>query len=458
MRTKVTGSFLACLAVLAATFTSAAGALDLRAKIDPVALQLLEDAAAVGFIIGIAKEGRTQVISYGEVEKNSGSLPNSDTLFEIGSVSKVFTGVLLADMVQRGRVVLDDPVQKYLPDLVKAPIAVGAPIGLEHLATHTSGLPRLPDNMKPADPSNPYAGYTVEQMYAFLSGHRLRRAPGQYEYSNYGMALLGHLLSRFEGKSYEQQLIDRICNPLDMADTRITLREDQLGRLALPYSATLQPGKNWDLSTLAGAGGIRSTVRDMLKFVQANLTDDQEPISKALLFSQRRRHAAPAGLAIGLGWHIARDGISRWHNGMTGGYHSWLAVVPSRGVGVVVLANTATPRITKFGEQVTQIALGLEVKAAPSKKSVEVDPALLASYAGIYVMAPQFSLTVTFEAGKLMVQATGQQKIQVFAESETKFYYKVVDAQITFVPAEDGRVNKLVLHQGGRDMEAIRKD
>jgi CubicO group peptidase (beta-lactamase class C family) len=451
-------SIVACVLAFVVGLTPASYGLDLRPKIEPWARPLLEDGIAVGFVIGIVKDGQTQVIAYGETTKGSGIAPTGDTVYEIGSISKVFTGVLLADMVQSGSVTLDDLVQQYLPASVQVPVAGGQPITLEHLATHTSGLPRLPDNFKPADPSNPYADYTVEQMYAFLSGHELRRPPGQYEYSNYAMGLLGHVLARQGGTTYEQLLIEHICTPLGMQDTRITLDDALRQRLALPYHAALKPAKNWDLPTLPGAGAIRSTAHDTLKFIKANLASDNQPLTQALGLSHRQRHTMENGLAIGLGWHIARDGMTRWHAGRTGGFSGWLAVVPSRAIGVVVLANTATMRIAAFGEQVTRITLGLEVEPPKPRQVVDVDPAVLATYAGFYVLTPHFGLTVTVEDGKLMVQATGQEKFQVFAESQTLFFYKVVDAQITFGPDKDGTVNKLILHHGGRDREADRQN
>src|SRR5207244_13525353 len=166
----------------------------------------------------------------------------------------------------------------------------GTPITLEHLATHTSSVPRLPDNVTPTDASNPYADYTVAQMYAFLSGHTLRRPPGQYEYSNYAMGLLGHVLARHAGTTYEQLLIEHIGTPLGMHDTRIILDENLRQRLASPYNAALQPAKNWDLPTLPGAGGIRSTCHDLLKFIQANLAGDEQPLTPALRLAHGRRN------------------------------------------------------------------------------------------------------------------------------------------------------------------------
>src|SRR5437867_3556959 len=115
-----------------------------------------------------------------------------------------------------------------------------------------------------------------------------------------------------------------------MHDTRISLDERLRKRLAPPYTLALQPAKNWDIPTLAGAGAIRSTCHDLLRFAQANLSDDERPLTKAARLAQRTRHTTADGLAIGLGWHVARDGLTRWHNGMTGGHHAWLAMVPGR--------------------------------------------------------------------------------------------------------------------------------
>lgn len=435
-----------------------ANALDLQSAIDPLAKQLLADDLAVGFVVGIYKDGETQVIGYGETEQGKGVVPDGDTIYEIGSSSKVFTGILLADLVERGRVKLDDPMQEYLRDSTKTQLSNTSHITFEHLATHTSGLPRLPDNLQPADPMNPYADYTRQQIFAFLKEHELRRAPGEYEYSNFGMGLLGLLLASRERTSYEELLVERIAKPCRMDDTCVTLSDDQRGRLAPPYDAALQPTKNWDLPTLTGAAGIRSTANDMLKFIAANLADDDKPLTKALQLSHEKRHTMPDGQAIGLAWHIALDGITRWHNGMTGGYASWVAVVPSRNVGVVVLSNTAADEITELGAKITRIAFGEKIDPPTAPSTVKVAPAVLAKYEGVYAITPKFALTVTLEGNKLMVQATGQQKLRVFPESETKFFYKVVDAQLTFVTDKKGKAEQLILHQNGANQVATRKD
>lgn len=435
---------------------AAAGGAELQAQIDLLARPLVADGTAVGFVVGVVRDGKTQFFCYGETAKGSRTVPNPDTLYEIGSVTKAFTGTLLADLVVRGLAKLEDPVEKYLPAEVKMPVAEGKPIRLVDLATHSSGLPRMPDNFAPADSNNPYADYGEDRLYAFLKGHKLRRAPGTHEYSNLGMGLLGVVLARRAGCTYERLLEDRITRPLGLADTRITLDDRLRRRLAPPYDASLEQVKNWDFRAIAGAGAVRSTARDLLKFAQANLATDG-PLRKTFQLAQSKHFDAPGGPAMGLGWHFARDGVTRWHNGMTAGYHTWLAIVPGRGVAVVVLSNTATMRITQFGELVTRAALGLEVKPLaprkPDRKEVAVDVATLDRYVGVYPLFAGFDLTVTLEKGQLMVRGTGQPSLPVFAESPTEFFYKAVDAQITFVLGKDGRVEKLVLHQNGAHIE-----
>ena len=437
--------------------TPMAWAVEFRDKIDPLVQPVIDDGEAVGIVVGVLRDGEQYVYGYGEVQKGKGEAPTGDTVYEIGSSTKAITGVILADMVRRGEVKLDDPLQKYLPRKVKGPIFKDQPITLEHVATHTSGLVRLPDNMKFADPQNPYADYTGKQMYQFLAKHKLRRAPGEYEYSNFGMGLLGYELARHLGMKYEQLLTERITKPLGMKDTAITLTGGQRKRLAKPYDAELKPQKNWDIPTLAGAGAVRSTAADMLKFLEANLAEDDKPLTESMRLSHEKRHKMDDGQAMGLGWHIHPDGITRWHNGKTGGYASWISIVPEYDAAVVVLANTATDKVTELGGQLTPVACGLEVAPPKKRKAVEVDLATLESYEGVYAITPQFALTVTVEDGTLMVQATGQQKFEVYAETPTKFFLKAVDAQLTFVPGKDGKADRVILHQNGLDQVAKRQ-
>ena len=226
---------------------------------------------AVGMVVAVIEPSGTRIVAYGKLAKDDARPLNGDTVFEIGSITKVFTALLLEDMAQRGEVKLDDPIAKYLPEGVKAPQRNGKEITLAELATHTSGLPRMPNNFSPKDAANPYADYSADKLYAFLNSYQLPRDPGEkWEYSNLATGLLGHLLSLVAGKDYETLVVSRIAPPLGMASTRITLTPEMKERMAAGYNASLEPARLWDFLALAGAGALRSTANDLITFLAAN--------------------------------------------------------------------------------------------------------------------------------------------------------------------------------------------
>jgi D-alanyl-D-alanine-carboxypeptidase/D-alanyl-D-alanine-endopeptidase len=178
----------------------------------------------VGIVVGVIGPDGRKIIAAGSMGMNDPRPLDGDTLFEAGSITKAFTSLLLAEMVERGEVALDDPVAKYLPAAVKVPTRNGKPITLQDLSRHRSALPRMPSNFNPKNPVNPYVDYPVQRLYEFLSGHELRRDIGaEYEYSNLGAGLLGHALARRAGLSYEGLLQQRVLRPLGMASTGIAL-------------------------------------------------------------------------------------------------------------------------------------------------------------------------------------------------------------------------------------------
>jgi serine-type D-Ala-D-Ala carboxypeptidase/endopeptidase len=415
---------------------------------------------SVGIVVGvISPEGR-RIIAQGHLDKGDARPLNGDTIFEIGSATKVFTSLLLADMVQRGEVALDDPVAKYLPPGVKMPERNGRSITLLDLATHTSGLPRLPTNMTPKDPANPYADYSVEQLYQFLSAYQLTRDIGsQYEYSNLGGGLLGHVLARRAGMDYEMLVRSRICNPLGMSTTRITLPPEMKARLAAGHDSALGRVENWDLPTLAGAGALRSTVNDLLTFLSANLGNTKSPLGAAMAAMLKvRRPTGQPGLEVALGWHIFTTNGKEivWHNGGTGGYRSFMGFDPKARTGVVVLSNAETAAgVDDIGRHLLDASVPL-IKPPKAHKEIAIDPKLFDGYVGAYQLAPNFILTVTRDGDHFITQATGQGPVEIFAETEHDYFAKVVDAQITFVTDGQGRATELILHQGGLDHDAPR--
>src|SRR5262245_59991578 len=233
---------------------------------------------AVGIVAGIIEPNGRRVVAYGNLANGDSRTLHGDTIFEIGSVSKVFTSLLLADMVRHNEVALDDPAAKYLPEHVRMPERSGKSITLLDLSTHTSGLPTVP-NLKPKDLTNPYSDYSVDDLYQFLSGYELSRDPGsEFEYSNLGAGLLGHVLSYRAGTDYESLIRSRITEPLGMPDTSITLSSSMKQRMATGHSPALAPVANWDLPLLPGAGALRSSANDMLTFLSAFFGYKESPL------------------------------------------------------------------------------------------------------------------------------------------------------------------------------------
>lgn len=425
---------------------------DLKARVDKIVKPYLENEVAAGFAIGIIDGDKVTLLNYGHVTDEKSGPPDSNTVFEIGSITKVFTGILLADMIERKEVRLEDPVSKLLLDTVKIPGKGDRAITLLDLTTHTAGLPSLPDNMTPKDPNNPYADYTVQQMYDYLSKATLSREPGaQYEYSNLGVGLLGHALARKAGMSYEELVMKRICEPLGMKETRITLTADMQKRMAKGHNADGDPAQTWDLPTFAGAGALRSTVNDMLRFVKANMGVTETPLQPVLKAAQVLRRPAVGQESIAFGWHI-RDKKIWWHNGGTGGYHSFIGFNPERKQGVVILNNTFVPSLTVVGFDLLKLLAGEEITPPAMKTLAKVKPETLAKYVGEYELAPGFVLTVTRDGDKLRAQATGQPRFRIYPESETKFFWRVVEARLTFVTNGDGKVGEAVLNQNGQEL------
>ena len=415
---------------------------------------------SVGIVVGIVDSTGRATISYGKFDAGDNRTVEGDTTFEIGSVTKVFTSLILADMVQRGEVALTHPVAKYLPAGMKMPERNGGQITLEDLATHTSGLPRLPSNLSPNDAANPYADYSVERLYQFLSGYQLTRDIGsQYEYSNLGGGLLGHVLARRAEMDYEKLMRSRICQPLGMQSTSITLSDDMKARFAVGHDATMQRVPYWDLPTLAGAGALRSTANDLLTFVATNLGYVKTPLAPAMaaMLAVRRPTGVP-GLEVGLAWHIlTRDGheIAR-HNGGTGGFRSFIGFERSTGMGVVVLSNAETPAgVDDIGQHLLNANAPLW-QPPKEHKQMPVDPKVFDGYVGQYQLAANFILTVTREGAQFFVQATGQPKLEIFPESERDYFLKAVDAEITFETDSQGRATGLVLHQNGMNQQGRR--
>ena len=286
---------------------------------------------SVGIEVGVVDSAGQRIISYGALDAQDGRRLDGDTIFEIGSLTKVFTALLLTEKVQHGQVALDDPISKHLP--------VSSSSTLQDLATNTSGLPRTPANLVSKDRANPFAGYTRQMLFASLPAE----VRPHWEYSNLGYGLLGQALA----PDYERAIISSIAAPLGMNSTGITLRPQEQARLAAGHDEHLEPAPTSDFGALAAAGGLRSSANDLLKFLSAFLGYTKTPLAPAMAaMLDVRKPTTQPGLVNALGWEISTPDALEivWKDGTTSGYTSFLGCNPRARVGVVVLSNTSTSR------------------------------------------------------------------------------------------------------------------
>src|SRR5437588_859168 len=238
-------------------------------------------------VFGVVDGDNSEVVAFGKLD--NGAAPDGDTVYEIGSVTKTFTATLLAQAVLSGRVTLDTPVAQLLPDF-KIPSRGGKEITLGELATQHSGLPRLPSNLLPKDAANPYADYDVAKLKAFLAEYELPRDPGaSYEYSNLGFGLLGYALAQLEHTTYGVVAHEEILEPLGMTMSSTGFTDAMRAHLAPGHDGAGKAAKNWDLDALAGAGAVRSTANDMLRYLKANMGIGRSPLTAAMKLAQQPR-------------------------------------------------------------------------------------------------------------------------------------------------------------------------
>lgn len=423
-------------------------------SIDDLIRERIDAGETPAMVMAVHQNGKTTYYSYGYADVASKRVADSRTLFEIGSITKTFTTTAIAQQAQEGKIKLTDPVQTWLPKDVKVPVRGDKSITFEDLASARSGLPRLPENLKPADETNPYLDYTEDKLYTFLNGYTLPRDIGsQYEYSNLGMGLLGVLVGRIDGRTYRESIEQRILKPLKMKNTFLNTPGRKDKNSAQGYSdGKPVPAWTWsDASCMQGAGGLLSNAEDMMSYLLSNMNPPDNSLGRAMHDAhQPRLDIGRNNMKIGLGWHIRNKII--WHNGGTGGFRTFAGYEPEKKMAVVILTNSAVGA--------DDLGFHLMDESIPLKKvrkKVTVDPSILQTYAGTYYITPQFGITITVEDNQLMAQATNQPKFTLYAESPTRFFLTVVDAQVEFTKNEQGAVDKLILYQNGTSQVGLRK-
>lgn len=408
----------------------------------------------MGIVVGIIEPAGRRIISFGRLSAGDDRPLNGDTVFQIGSVTKVFTGLLLADMVQRGEVGIDDPASKYLPAGVTMPQR-GRPITLIDLSKHLSGLPSMPTNFPlQADPS-PYAAYTSEQLYTFLSSYALPREPGVQRYSNLGVALLGRLLARHAGMEYEALLQQRILQPLHLTDTSITVSADQARRLAPGHDRFLEPVETWEMRAMPASGSLRSTANDLLEFLAYNVGQKKSPLDAAMRYQRIPMRV--------LGWgRTTLGGESVYgHSGGKEGYRSAVIFNPRTQTGIVVLANARTDD-QPFDLAKHLLFAGSPLPApsrAPSRPNIVKVPAItLDAHAGQYRLDSGQVCRVVRKHDHLLLDMTGDGVLKLFPSSAREFFSNTDDLRVVFEIDANNVTNGLSLHEGDKQQHATRID
>lgn len=406
-----------------------------------------ERCLGVGMVVGVTETNRHRIVAHGYRDTSGAGPVNEKALFEIGSITKLFTALLLSEMANRGEVSMDEPVAELLPAGTRVPVRDGKAITLRDLASHYSGLPRVATNGDPPDrPRGPYAAYSAERLYQFLAGHELIRTPGDsFEYSNVGVGLLGHALVLRAGASgYESLIRARILDPLRMDDTVIAIPPRLAGNVASGHDDSLEPTSDWTFDVLAGTGALRSTLPDLLRFADA-VCDPNSSIASIIHPLMTPRDQGGLELAKP---HL--DGVIALSKpGGTGGARAFIKCIPEWRRGVAVLSNASIDAVVDLGAHVLNPRRDL----ISYPKEVAIAPVCLARLVGRYQMN-DWVFDITSTGDRLHVPIGDQHR--VFPTSEWHFFHKSAPVQLTFEPGEDGRAARLILHYNGTEQIAER--
>jgi serine-type D-Ala-D-Ala carboxypeptidase/endopeptidase len=380
--------------------------------------------------------------------------PDANTRFEYGSITKTFVGLLLAQMVVQRELSLDNPAESLLPSGMTLRDSAGAPLRLIDLATHRSGLPRLPSNMKPAVEADPYADYGSEALWAFLAGWKAEVPRGsRFEYSNLGFGLLGELLGRRHGAGFAAALRERV-----LLDTRID-------NVAQGHDEQRRPVPPWRFGTMAGAGALVGSAASLMRYAQLALGAEPNPLQEAFALATQSHAPGERGIESGLAWMRQRRGerLIVGHDGGTYGFSTSLLLEPLRQRACLVLANAfvVVNDLSAHGldgrARLRDVAKEKrEREAAAKREPVAVPVAALQVLIGSYALNPQFKLSIRVEGGKLLAQATGQGAFELFALSEREFFARVAEIVIRF-DGDAGAPPALTLRQGGQALKFVRE-
>jgi len=421
-----------------------------KAAIGNVIQPMIDAEIASSIVIGLYDAGKTEVYGFG---KGPGGAPPTDTtLFEIGSVTKVYTSLLLADSIQRREVGLDQPVSELLPTGVSVPTRDGVAITLKHLALHSSGLPRIPTSLLPNAP-DPYATFDEDALYKDLAATKLDFAPGQeVVYSNYGAGLLGFALGKKLGIGYPRALTDRVLAPLGLKDTFLTVPAAATSRRATGTDTDLKPVVPWTFSALAPAGALVSDAHDQLALIGAEL--DAAAGGKLALRAAMRLTQEPEldnkGPNEGLGWQIDAKG-RYWHNGETGGFHSYIGFDPTTRRGIVILSATALMPLDNLSDVLYDVLAGKSLPAVTYPTAADLAP-----LAGHYDFQGT-QLEIKLAGKRAYLEGPGVPPYRLVPLSDTAFWIQQLQS-VAMVAKNNDKVAQIVFQIGSTQLVANKTD
>lgn len=403
-----------------------------------------------GLVVALYDGGKTEIYGFGKGPE--GKPPTGDTLYELGSITKVYTGLLLADAVQRKEVELDTPLAELVPPGVTVPTRDKAVITLRHLVLHSSGLPRLPARVQ-SDAADPYGKYTDDMLFQDLIQTELENPPGtEIVYSNFGVGLLGYVLGKKLGGGFSTILHARILKPLALESTYITVPADAAPRRATPTNDDLVPVPPWTWTdALAGAGALTSSARDQLALIDAELdaaAGGKAPLRGAMRFSQEEQLAEQPSDNAGLGWLIDPRG-RHIHNGGTTGSRSFIGFDTKTRRGVVVLASTGSSLVDRLGGIMFDVLDNTAKPPGPLPTAAQ-----LTAYAGNYDFTGT-KLAIVHANNRLYIEGPGEPRHRMVPVTDVAFWIEALQS-VAFFHKDGDAVKHVVFQVGGRQLIAPR--
>ncbi|MEO8842579.1 MAG: serine hydrolase domain-containing protein [Kofleriaceae bacterium] len=423
------------------------------AEVTALVKPMIDAEISNSIVVGIYDAGKTEVYGFGKGP--DGAPPTGTTLYELGSITQVYTNLMFADAVQRREVALDTNLAELVPPGVTVPTFQNTRITLGMLATHTSGLPKQPPSLiRSGRSQDPYGAYTEDALYGDLIHTSFDVQPGtQVNVSTFGAGVLGFVLGRKLGGGVRNAVALRVLRPLGLESTFFVVPDGAKGRREVGTNLDLAPVPYWTWDALAGAGGLVSSVRDQLALIDAELdaaSGSKQTLRAAMRLSQEEQLPATTGPNEGLGWDLDTEG-RYWHNGGTGGFRSFVGFDPKTRRGVVILSSTAVSLVDHLASDL------YKVMAKETVKPFDPPPIeALQQYAGTYQLG-EFKLAVTIQNKRVYITGKGEQPLRLIPLSDHEMWFEAQQAVVVFEKDGD-KVARAVFVVGAQRLAAPRVD